>query len=337
MEKRRKTLLKTKTKNPLLIFLIFLILTSSLLPIIVYASDSDQDGIDDEKEINETRSLKILQLPSLVGIESETEVGNTENEWGFLITTFLGPKLLFRYSSELETSDVETEFKIFYYIAFREIIEYEPLTDTPLQTLNLRTASYDNIILVTATSTDGESGYKVELSSSDAIFKIRAYIFNTYALVNGALVNPNSVKVEIEINNFPYFSQTSVLKLDALVISKTKIEDGDNEVKTYSGNVESYFQWEKEVSSDGIKKPITYNKISEVAYTESLPISFSETNLSVKLIELTYPHSTIILHDPILSTIPATTIPIEWLLIAIVIITAVSYFAFIKRKRRSQK
>eukprot|EP00294_Goniomonas_avonlea_P013734 CAMPEP_0114545568 /NCGR_PEP_ID=MMETSP0114-20121206/3474_1 /TAXON_ID=31324 /ORGANISM="Goniomonas sp, Strain m" /LENGTH=348 /DNA_ID=CAMNT_0001730013 /DNA_START=26 /DNA_END=1072 /DNA_ORIENTATION=+ len=131
---------------------------------------------------------------------------------------------------------------------------YQPAEDTLVQ--RWRPTSWGNF--VTSTRWAGELQIDEFTATADNIFLVRGEVVGVPIAANGTRpgLNPNSVKFDFEVNNFPYKNTSSSLALETVIVSKTKVAQGPASkvsaiTVTGEGDVVGEFTWVDHVEISG--------------------------------------------------------------------------------------
>jgi len=233
-------------------------------------------------------------------IESQLESGGTEDS--FKIEVDVGANgVEFKIAFEAETAINETERA--FEVDFRQLVEfidnnsngvYDESIDTDVQTLELVS------FLPIAYSTENISGTTVhvfDVSTTDGIFGARIYATGDFTDINGSLIAPTQVKIDVFIRNFNFTEVDSQLALKVGLSTELETslsdqtedeEDGraTNEaaVDILMTDINGFFSWKESAVIDGVAYQVN-SSIHEVSATE-------------QEIYLNYPQGNEIIHDP---------------------------------------
>ena len=135
------------------------------------------------------------------------------------------------------------------------------------------------------------------IKTTDDYFLARIFAVEGYTDVNGTIIAPAEIKVDLEIHSFPFITETSLLALktrfqtNALFRIKDKTrgeEEGyvenENSIEFESDSAVGYFAWADNAVADGVEVGVL-----------SSPVILGA---SEKFMFLNYPHATDIIHDP---------------------------------------
>jgi hypothetical protein len=309
--------------------------------------DEDDDGVDDDEEDLNEREVEVEVTASEATIKSKLKSGENEAEFKIKLSTSTeGVK----YKLEYETEDNATEIELEFTVKFSEIVEYidedgdglyNSSIDTELQTLQLN--DFLPIGYHVENETDGVV-HILDVSTSDGVFSVRTYATGEFADINGTIVTPTEVKIDVMIQDFDYLNDTSQLALKVKLEAEAETEHDDEtedeeegratdeaEVDVMMNGFDGFFSWKEFAEVDGVTYPVNASPVEEDEGDEK--------------IYLNYPHGNVIIHDPkvgvenILLT-PAGPSPLDGILASGYLpIIAVAAFAIvglaIVAKRRS--
>ncbi len=268
-------------------------------------NDHDDDGVEDDIEEANERELKIEVSSEEAKIASERKIGTQKDEIKIEVKTTDEPEVKVEYSSEVDSLEIELAFKIRFYL-LAEYLDldsngvYNETIDELVQEIRLDSIDYEPISLQTVPGAGNTTLYIMNITSSNRIFSLQFYLANEFANVNGVLIAPTEVKLDIAINNFPFLNESSLLALELKLEAESEYkheEDTEDEVEGRSENEEGvdvemngffgFFSWNENAFIDGVITPILASPVSE-----------DNLNSNEQKIYLNYPHGTNILHDP---------------------------------------
>lgn len=265
--------------------------------------DEDNDQIDDEEEEKNEREIEIEHSDNEVQVESRYENQGNENEFKLKVTTEdEGVKFKLEFSNEINDTETELEFKV----KFTEIVEYIDTTND-----GIYNESLDEVVQVYQLSdflpieytTENQSGMIVHIlhiETTDGVFASTMYVIGEFGLINGTIVAPNEVKIDVIINGFPYNSTESDLALKVKLESELEVEveenensedeengiatDEEKEIEISTGDYSGFFAWAEYATVDGIQKPVYSSPVDPEDNGEKF--------------YLNYPRGQLIVHDP---------------------------------------
>lgn len=263
-------------------------------------NDNDDDGVSDVNEDRNRRQLDISASADHVEIESQLESGGTEDSFKIEVSTSPdGVEFKVGFDTENSTAETEREFEV----QFEKIVEYiddnsnglyDKETDTEVQTLRLE--SFNPIAYSVENHTDGRI-HILKVTTTDDVFSAVIYAAGEFADINGTVIAPTQVKIDVIIQDFNYLENDSQLALEVkLEASMEKSyeditedeEDGrsteEAAVDVIMDEVSGFFSWKETAEIDGITYPINAS-IVEVSPTQ-------------QNIYLNYVRGDVIIHDP---------------------------------------
>lgn len=303
--------MKHATLNKALLGMVFLLLVSSI--VVVSATTTTEDETTETETTSEDgtttsinddgsndREVTVTMTSTHAEIESQLESGGTEDS--FKIEVDVGANgVEFKIAFEAETAINETERA--FEVDFSQLVEfidnnsngvYDESIDTDVQTLELVS------FLPIAYSTENISGTTVhvfDVSTTDGIFGARIYATGDFTDINGSLIAPTQVKIDVFIRNFNFTEVDSQLALKVGLSTELETslsdqtedeEDGraTNEaaVDILMTDINGFFSWKESAVIDGVAYQVN-SSIHEVSATE-------------QEIYLNYPQGNEIIHDP---------------------------------------
>lgn len=269
--------------------------------------DVDEDGVDDDLEESNGRDINIEISDEEAKIESELKLGESKDEFTLKVSTEdEGIEAKLEYESEIETAETETEFELDFKINFYALIEFVDTnadgvyneSDDLKQTVPL--TDFDPISYTVDTDL-----HMITVSTSDGVFTCKLYAVGEFAVIDGTIVTPTEVKIDIIIQDFNYLDTTSMLALYTRLETKTEYEvedETDDELEGFAENEAAlettmnaftgFFSWVETATVDGVEVQVTSS-----FYDEDDSDDEDDDNYEKK-IYLNYPHGDLIVHDP---------------------------------------
>lgn len=262
--------------------------------------DDDDDGVSDDDESRNERNVQVYVTETTAEIESKLESNGTENSFKIEVAAGLnGLEFKLEYETENTTLETEKEFEV----QFKEIVEfiddngngvYDDESDTDVQTMEL--ASFNPIDYRIVNTTNGDL-HMFNVTTMDEVFTAIVYAAGEFADINGTIVAPSQIKIDVIIRNFNYLNDTSqlALKVKLEVSGETSYDDetedeedgrATNEAAidlTVEG-MDGFFSWKESAEIDGITYPVN--------------ASIDEVQPGEQKLYLNYVRGNEIIHDP---------------------------------------
>ncbi len=263
--------------------------------------DEDDDGIEDGIEDENEREVHVEYSDYEVQIESSIQNNGIENE--FQVQVKVGSDgLILELEFEEDNDTVETEIE--FQVKIREIVEFRDLnadgiyndSDEVIQVLKLddfKPIQYTVEIINNATV------HVLFVETTDKVFTATLYATGEFADIEGVIVAPTQVKVDVGIHNFNYTELDTQLALKVQFESEQEVdyeEDDETEDEEY-GHAED--ELEIEIS---LEQYAGFFSWIETAMVDGVEVDVKVTPLEMVLEEnkmyLNYPRGTEIIHDP---------------------------------------
>ncbi|MHA1943505.1 MAG: hypothetical protein ACW96M_03825 [Candidatus Thorarchaeota archaeon] len=263
-------------------------------------TDDDSATTTDDDDDSNDREVTVIRTDTLVEIESELKSGGTEDS--FEIEVEVGPngaEFKVEFETESTTNVTEREFEV----EFDELVEYldvngngvyDNSTDTEVQTLEL--VSFEPLTYTVLTTADGPV-HIIDVLTTDGIFGARVYATGDFADINGSIIAPTQVKIDVMIMNFNFTEMDSqlALKVELSTELETSFDDSTEdedegravsevEIDVLMTDLNGFFSWKESAEIDGVTHMVN-SSIHEVTATE-------------QEIYLNYPQGSEIIHDP---------------------------------------
>ena len=262
--------------------------------------ESETETSDGDDDDSNDREVTINATSTYVEIESELETGGVEDS--FKIEVEVGPNgAEFKVEFETESGGNETERE--FEVEFDELVEfidvndngvYDDSVDDDIQTLEL--VSFEPIVYTVENSPDGPV-HIIDVLTTDGIFGARVYAVGDFTTINGSVITPTQVKIDVYIRNFNFTEADSFLALKVELSTELETsfdnetedeEDGravdEAEIDVLMTDVTGFFSWKEFAEIDGV--------------THSVNSSIDEVTPTEQDIYLSYPQGSEIIHDP---------------------------------------
>ena len=173
---------------------------------------------------------------------------------------------------------------------------YDNSDDETVQVLKLDDF---NPIEYTVEIIDNETVHVLFVETVDEVFSATLYATGEFADINGVVVAPTQVKVDIGIHNFNYTEDDSMLALKVKLESEVEVEYEEDdetedeaedravdeyEIDVNLGDYTAFFSWIETAIIDGVEQEV-----------KATPLDIDEEETKVYL---NYPRGTEIIHDP---------------------------------------
>lgn len=307
-------MMKHATLNKALLGMFLFLLVSSLVNVNATTTTEDETTEEDTTTEDETettstsgadddsndREVTIDATSTYVEIKSQLETGGVEDS--FKIEVEVGPNgVEFKVGFETETATNETERE--FEVQFRELIEYldvnsngvyDDSIDTDIQTLELDT--FEPIVYTLENTANGPV-HIIDVLTTDGVFGARVYAVGDFTEVNGSVIAPTQVKIDVMIWDFNFTDVDSLLALKVELGSEMETSfDGETEdeedgravdeaaIDVLMTDLNGFFSWKESAEIDGVTHAVN-SSIHEVTSTE-------------QEIYLNYPQGSEIIHDP---------------------------------------
>ncbi|MFX1568451.1 MAG: hypothetical protein ACFFCV_08795 [Promethearchaeota archaeon] len=294
--------------------------------------DGDDDGVDDNVEEDNKRSVEIwfgdnvVEMASIKRSDDKKDIMDLRiayNEWGISIAvsyrTLTKVNITECEEEHEEENDKEVEFKncdgeewihelkLRFEVKFHALIEYIDLNDNGVFDYENDTCiedyainSFHPIVYTPMNLSDDSMLHYFLINTTDGVFATHIYFPEEFTAINGILVAPTQIKIDIEITDYEYHDDNSQLALFTKLFSddyykeKEETEDekegvAEDEKEVFTDNEEYFgiFSWKETAMIDGVEMPVLTNE---------LEVDCEEDHLWKLLFN--YPRGNHIYHDP---------------------------------------
>ena len=275
---------------------ILLLLTINLMGSSVSAISLDDDDDDNDRNVN------VDVEEEQVEIESQLLNGTTKDEISIHFKVSDEPEFEISYNSESESIEHELEFSI----RFKSLLEFLDLNNNSIfdessdqlikeVDLDLDYQPLSHFILSIGSE---KIIHIINTTSLDGLFSLQFYVLESISNIDGAVIVPSQIKLDIGINNFVFTEDTSKLALNVKLSSENEYEQNEEtedeeegrstdeqEVKVSMNNHTGFFSWSEVALVDGINQSVNASEVQSDADEE-------------QEIYLTYAQGAKIIHDP---------------------------------------
>ena len=293
------------THKTLLVILFGFVLLTSIISNVV-ADDDDEDHIDDDFEKENERSVSFNIESDKIEFESilkQTE--EQQDEIDFLVELSDDVKIQISYESDINHGESELDFEVYIDKIFEFVDDgdgyFEEDNDTIIQEYLLEDFTYpQHTEIVNGT---GSKIHYVNTSTGDGVFTLHLFISEQFEKIGDSTISPTQIKIDFEIDNFPYLQGDTQLSLRVELESEddeyeeseeTEDEkegfDEDEEsykINTNTNNFTGFFSWKEYAIIDGIQENVSISTKTEIDGEEL-----------EQYLYFTYKNGTNIYHDP---------------------------------------
>ena len=299
--------IKRVTRNKLLLggILTVLVISSFLIsPVTANGDedDEDDDGVHDDEEEENKRGVTVEVSGTEAQIESHQNYSDIQNEISIhMKAESEGLEFEFSFDNESDVSDFEIEFsveisEIIEYIDLQEDGFYNETTDTLVQLVELN--DFDDIVY-TIENISNNLVHHLSIVSTDGVFSAGVYLSTEFTLINGVLIAPTQIKIDVGIHGFNFTEPDSNLALKITLDSEVDVEYKEDEetedeederatdesgIDISLGDYSGFFSWIENVTVDGVNYSVNATPLT--------------TNEEETKLYLNYPQGDEIIHDP---------------------------------------
>ncbi len=292
-------------KNPHKMFLTllfgFLVLTSLISNVV---ADDDDDDIPDDFEHENSRSVSIDIESDRIEIDSilkQTDEAQDVIEYRVELSD--GVQIQISYDNDAGSEESELDLEIYIDTIFEFVDDGDGLFDEDNDTI-IQEYQLDNFTHPQQTDiVDGANSivHYLNTSTGDGVFTLHLYISEQFEKIGQSTISPTQLKIDFEIDNFPYLQGDTQLSLRAEMESESDDYEHDEETEdelyghdededSYgltTNNFTGFFSWKEYAMVDGVQENVTINTKSEI----------DDDELEMYLY-FTYSHGLNIVHDP---------------------------------------
>ncbi|OLS27469.1 MAG: hypothetical protein HeimC2_11320 [Candidatus Heimdallarchaeota archaeon LC_2] len=267
--------------------------------------DDDDEDSEDEKEEKDNayeRQIELEQEDDKFQLQSELKVGENKDKIEVEFKVEDKAEIKLKYKSESDA--LEAKFK--YRVSFEKVVEYWDVdgtgfSNTSVALSELKFKEWD-VIKYEILNVDGADVYVVTATTSDQVFSLVLRFAASILALDGALLTPNSVKIDVIINNYEYLWDNSSLAVSVKIKTESKLEKEDQSTEEEAGFAlgesqvaigalsEGFFSWAETATADGVVVDVLTSTLQESSHedddleenetSQKLYFSFITTNAS---------------------------------------------------------
>lgn len=201
--------------------------------------------------------------------------------------------------------------------------------------------SFQPIVYTPLNISDDSTLHYFLLNTTDGVFATHIYFPEEFVYINGILISPTQIKIDIEISNFNYTNDNSQLALytklfsEGLYDEREETEDEkegyateEKEVFTKNEVYTGIFSWKETAIIDGVEMPVLTNELEVECEKEN-----------IQRLLFNYPRGNHIYHDPkigiIIGQIPDSIVPVILVvsIVGVIGIATISVGIILKKRR----
>ncbi|MHA2250176.1 MAG: hypothetical protein ACXAD7_07430 [Candidatus Kariarchaeaceae archaeon] len=280
--------------------------------------DEEEDEIEDAYK----RELEVQVEKDKLEIKSELKVGETKDKFEIKFDPEGDPEIELVYKTESDATETAMKYRV----EFESLYEYLENSSLDLgyqeseQVSEYKFEDQDwNDLSQNLELINGEEIYTFTASTADGVFqlvmKISAAIFT---LENNATLTPNSLKIDVEINNFPYTQEGTSLALETKIKTKSEFKaesetdeedigfaSNESQIGLSANGTKGFFSWAEIALSDGLEIDVLASSlVDEVEEDDDLSESESSKKMYFSFIST---NATNIIWDPKVGVISEAT------------------------------
>ncbi len=251
--------------------------------------DEDSEEEESEKEDAYERELEIETSDKQFQVKSKLKFGDQEDE--IEVEFEVEDKAEIQLQYKTESSSQEAKFK--YRVSFEKIIEYVDSTQTGFNgtqdiVSELEFKQWDPI-QYTVSNVNGVDVYVITATTSDQVFSLVIRISTSIIDLGNSTLTPNSVKIDVIINDYNYVNSNSSLAVKAKIKTESKLEMDDETVEEAAGFVEGesqvgigllsagFFSWADTAEADGVTVDVISSTLEDSS-SEDTDLEENETS-----------------------------------------------------------
>ena len=280
--------------------------------------DDDDDGVDDDYEDENEREVKVEYSDNEIQIESQLKTGDIKDEFQIKVEAGDDLAIKLEYEEETVVDAVETELELEFKVVFKSLIEFIDMdgngiynTDNDTEIQEYTFEEFDPIVYAPILQPDNSTLHYLNISTVDNVFTAHLFDAGDFMNLSTTVLTPTEVKIDIEINDFPYLNDSSQLAVYTKLETSSEMEEDDETEDEENGYVEEEggvvtemngfmadFTWAENALIDGT-----------VMSVSTTPIDTDDTDSNAEKMYIVYPRGTHIYHDPKIGMVGILTEP----------------------------
>lgn len=279
-------------------------LTLSLYPVVRADGDADGDGIGDDIETSTQRTVVAKALPvawpESFFVKSRSVGAETNDAFELL---YERGEFQFTYMRHADSDEASLKFSL----RLESLIEFSDKNGNgsfdageSVKTLDLENAVFLPLSYESVPAPDGEIQHVFTIETGETlshILRVTVIVTNSFTRIQGRLITPMEVKLELSVSDFPFneidtklaisfeLESSSTMRLETPSFDQIHFgEQEEEQVNVTAGKSFAFFSWSREVTVDGAQSPV---------FSSSKVVGDKEIELY-----LAYPRGSLIVHDP---------------------------------------
>ncbi len=250
-------------------------------------SDSNHNGIADSVEQENERQIQqdINTQDGSAQIQSQLKVGNVQNSFQFQLEAKDKVEFSFHFKSESSSSHTQVEMKF----EIKNLIEFVDNTTNPSNVLNaydsgdtlVQKINFESLtwnMAYTKNTISNQTVYNIVVNATQGSMVVTYSFFLTTGFVNHSnyMLTPNAVKFNVEIKNFPFKDQNSLLASEVQIKNQIQNRQIENDTEDHkaglagpeqqlsftNSSVGAFFSWAKSYLADGANKTVVVSPVT---------------------------------------------------------------------------
>ncbi|MHA2502426.1 MAG: hypothetical protein ACXAE3_06145 [Candidatus Kariarchaeaceae archaeon] len=243
--------------------------------------DSDDDGVPDEVESAYERDIEIEYEDDRFRSKSVLKNGSVKDKFEveFDVQSDNAAELEFEYTKAFETNSTSNETELGYEVKFDEIIEFVDTgvpgyeNETEVQVYEIGNVGW----LPLEVHYNETLGFvMVNATSADGVFSLIMRLSSSFLTENNVTIVPNSLKIDVIINNFDYQGNDTKLAVKSHIKTESELSienESEDEVEGFANNetqvgisaanATGFFSWSEIAMMDGVIVDVLSSTIAD--------------------------------------------------------------------------
>lgn len=251
------------------------------------SSDSNHNGVSNSVEQENERQIQqdVNTQDGQAQIQSQLKVGGVQNQFQFQLEAKDQVQFSFHYAAESSSAHTEVSLKF----EIKNLIEFVDNTTNPSNVLNgydsndtvVQKINFENLnwnMTYAKNTVQGQTVYNLVVSATQGTMVVSYSFFLTTGFVNQSnyMLTPNAVKFNVDIKNFPYKDNKSLLASEVQIKNEIHNRQVENDTEDHqaglagpqqqlsfaNSSVGAFFSWAKQYSADGVNKTVVVSPVT---------------------------------------------------------------------------
>ena len=251
-----------------------------------HSGNSDNGVSESEQQSNERQVQQDVNThDGQAQIQSELKSGNNKNAFQFELQTHEKVEFAFSYKSSANNSQSEVQMKF----ELRRLVEFVDNTTNPNNTVNgldnmdtiVQQIDFEQLVWnmsYTTNTVGNQTVYNIDVNATQGsmVISLTFFIATGFVNQNSHTLTPNTVKFNLQIVNFPFKQQNSLLAAEVQIKNNVENRQIENDTENHkaglagpeqqlsfaNNSVGAFFSWSTTYVADGVNQTVVISPVT---------------------------------------------------------------------------